>query len=81
MPCLLFLPYSSTGNSDRCTISTLVSSTGNFDGYANSVYTVTIGAVDSRGRMPYYAEECAAMLAVTPSSGSKGKDIVSDVIL
>ncbi|XP_050720497.1 uncharacterized protein LOC127000612 isoform X2 [Eriocheir sinensis] len=49
----------------------------NFDGYANSVFTVTIGAVDSHGRMPYYAEECAAMLAVTPSSGSKGKDIVT----
>ncbi|CAL4107346.1 unnamed protein product [Meganyctiphanes norvegica] len=49
----------------------------NFDGYANSKYTVTIGAVDSSGRMPYYAEECAAMLAVTPSSGSKGRDIVT----
>lgn len=49
----------------------------NFDGYANSVYTVTIGAVDSHGRMPYYAEECAAMLAVTPSSGTKGRDIVT----
>lgn len=49
----------------------------NFDGYANSVYTVTIGAVDFKGRMPYYAEECAAMLAVTPSSGSNGRDIVT----
>lgn len=49
----------------------------NFDGYANSKYTVTIGAIDSSGRMPYYAEECAAMLAVTPSSGSRGRDIVT----
>ncbi|KAG0724673.1 Proprotein convertase subtilisin/kexin type 7 [Chionoecetes opilio] len=49
----------------------------NFDGYANSVYTVTIGAMDSHGRMPYYSEECAAMLAVTPSSGTKGRDIVT----
>ncbi|RXG59176.1 Proprotein convertase subtilisin/kexin type 7 [Armadillidium vulgare] len=49
----------------------------NFDGYANSAYTVTIGAVDSRGNMPYYAEECATMLAVTPSSGNNGKGIGS----
>ncbi|XP_030008212.1 proprotein convertase subtilisin/kexin type 7 [Sphaeramia orbicularis] len=41
----------------------------NYDGYANSIYTITIGAVDERGRMPFYAEECASMLAVTFSSG------------
>lgn len=28
-----------------------------------------IGAVDENGRMPFYAEECASMLAVTFSSG------------
>ncbi|KAF2348229.1 Peptidase S8/S53 domain [Trinorchestia longiramus] len=49
----------------------------NYDGYANSVYTVTIGAVNSIGRLPFYAEWCAAMLAVAPSSGLHGKDIVS----
>lgn len=43
----------------------------NYDGYANSIYTVTIGAVDERGEMPYYAEKCAAMMAVTFSSGGK----------
>ncbi|CAH1796811.1 unnamed protein product [Owenia fusiformis] len=42
----------------------------NYDGYASSLYTVTIGAVDEQGVMPYYAEECASMLAVTFSSGS-----------
>ncbi|XP_075956060.1 proprotein convertase subtilisin/kexin type 7 [Anarhichas minor] len=41
----------------------------NYDGYANSIYTITIGAVDEQGRMPFYAEECASMLAVTFSSG------------
>ncbi|XP_046858835.1 proprotein convertase subtilisin/kexin type 7-like, partial [Xenia sp. Carnegie-2017] len=41
----------------------------NFDGYANSIFTVTIGAVDESGKMPYYAENCASMLAVTYSSG------------
>ncbi|XP_022061499.2 proprotein convertase subtilisin/kexin type 7 [Acanthochromis polyacanthus] len=43
----------------------------NYDGYANSIYTITIGAVDENGRMPFYAEECASMLAVTFSSGGK----------
>ncbi|KAG7270526.1 hypothetical protein CRUP_026418 [Coryphaenoides rupestris] len=37
----------------------------NYDGYANSIYTITIGAVDEMGKMPFYAEECASMLAVT----------------
>ncbi|KAH3703105.1 hypothetical protein DPMN_078134 [Dreissena polymorpha] len=51
----------------------------NYDGYANSLYTVTIGAVDETGHMPYYAEECASMLAVTFSSASGGsnRDIVT----
>ncbi|XP_066495368.1 proprotein convertase subtilisin/kexin type 7 isoform X2 [Tiliqua scincoides] len=43
----------------------------NYDGYANSIYTVTIGAVDEMGYMPFYAEECASMLAVTFSGGDK----------
>lgn len=42
----------------------------NFDGYANSVYTITIGAVDEIGQIPSYAERCASMLACVVSSGS-----------
>ncbi|XP_019748233.1 proprotein convertase subtilisin/kexin type 7 [Hippocampus comes] len=50
----------------------------NYDGYANSIYTITIGAVDENGRMPFYAEECASMLAVTFSSGgNKLRSIVT----
>ncbi|KAL4229144.1 Proprotein convertase subtilisin/kexin type 7 [Mactra antiquata] len=51
----------------------------NYDGYANSLYTVTIGAVDETGHMPFYSEECASMLAVTFSSGSNSRtrDIVT----
>lgn len=41
----------------------------NYDGYANSIYTITIGAVDEEGKKPFYAEDCASMLAVTFSSG------------
>lgn len=41
----------------------------NFDGYANSIYTVTIGAVDELDKKPDYAEECASKFAVTYSNG------------
>ncbi|KAF9135173.1 pheromone processing endoprotease, partial [Mortierella sp. 14UC] len=41
----------------------------NFDGYTNSLYTVSIGAIDRAGRHPYYSEACSAQLAVTYSSG------------
>jgi kexin len=42
----------------------------NFDGYANSIYSITIGAVDFAGLRPVYSEHCSANLAVTYSSGS-----------
>ncbi|XP_066508404.1 proprotein convertase subtilisin/kexin type 7-like isoform X1 [Hoplias malabaricus] len=59
----IFVVASGNGgqNKDNC----------NYDGYANSIYTVTIGAVDENGRKPFYAEECASMLAVTFSSGGR----------
>ncbi|KAI8849387.1 peptidase S8/S53 domain-containing protein [Chytridium lagenaria] len=41
----------------------------NFDGYANSIYTVAIGAINSAGKMPPYGEICAAHLGVTYSGG------------
>lgn len=39
------------------------------DGYINSPYTISIGAVDNCGKKPWYAEECPSTLAVTYSSG------------
>lgn len=47
----------------------------NFDGYTNSIFSVTVGAVDYKGLHPYYSEACAANMIVTYSSGS-GKSIV-----
>ncbi|KAL4811626.1 peptidase S8/S53 domain-containing protein [Aspergillus spinulosporus] len=41
----------------------------NFDGYANSIYSITVGAIDRLGAHPRYAESCAAQLVVTYSSG------------
>ncbi|CAK8685621.1 unnamed protein product [Clavelina lepadiformis] len=41
----------------------------NYDGYANSIYTVTIAAVDEFGKRPPYAEQCTSMFVSTLSSG------------
>ncbi|KAJ7735426.1 peptidase S8/S53 domain-containing protein [Mycena olivaceomarginata] len=54
----------------------------NFDGYANSIYSVTVSAVDHKGMRPYYSEGCTANMIAAYSSGSgkyitttdKGKD-------
>ena len=51
----------------------------NFDGYTNSMYTITVGAIDRLGNHPYYAERCAAQLVVTYSSGSGGHIYTTDV--
>lgn len=48
----------------------------NFDGYTNSIYTITVGAIDHADRHPSYSESCSAQLVVTYSSGG-GKSIVS----
>ncbi|KAJ7461457.1 peptidase S8/S53 domain-containing protein [Mycena latifolia] len=48
----------------------------NFDGYTNSIYSVTVSAVDYKGLHPYYSEPCAANMIVAYSSGS-GRSIVT----
>jgi kexin len=48
----------------------------NFDGYVNSIYSITVAAVDFKGLHPYYSESCAANLISAYSSGS-GNHIVS----
>ncbi|KIW01012.1 uncharacterized protein PV09_07529 [Verruconis gallopava] len=42
----------------------------NFDGYTNSIYSVSVGAVDRANRHPFYSEKCSAQLVVTYSSGT-----------
>ncbi|EEH07289.1 kex protein [Histoplasma capsulatum G186AR] len=51
----------------------------NFDGYTNSIYSVTVGAVDRDDNHPYYSESCSAMLVVTYSSGVNGAIHTTDV--
>lgn len=44
----------------------------NYDGYANSIYTIAIGAVGDDGMQAYYSEDGACLVAVTPSSDNIG---------
>ncbi|KAK3744470.1 hypothetical protein QZH41_012897, partial [Actinostola sp. cb2023] len=39
------------------------------DGYITSIFTISVGAVNDRGKSPWYAEPCPSTLAVTYSSG------------
>ncbi|KAB8698109.1 hypothetical protein FH972_026359 [Carpinus fangiana] len=51
----------------------------NFDGYTNSIYSITVGAIDRRGHHPYYSEACSAQLVVTYSSGGGDAIHTTDV--
>lgn len=51
----------------------------NFDGYTNSIYSVSVGGIDRKGLHPYYSEQCSAQLVVTYSSGSGDAIHTTDV--
>ena len=51
----------------------------NFDGYTNSIYSITVGAIDRTGKHPYYSEKCSAAMVVTYSSGSGDAIHTTDV--
>ncbi len=47
-----------------------VNDNSNYDGYANSIYTVAVGAFDSQSRQAWYSEPGANLVIVSPSSGT-----------
>lgn len=51
----------------------------NFDGYTNSIYSITVGAIDRQGNHPYYSEKCSAQLVVAYSSGGGDAIHTTDV--
>ncbi|KAJ1669990.1 pheromone processing endoprotease, partial [Spiromyces aspiralis] len=51
----------------------------NFDGYTNSIYTISIGAIDYLEQHPPYSEPCSAQLAVTYSNGNNLQITTTDV--
>jgi subtilisin-like proprotein convertase family protein len=44
----------------------------NYDGYANSIYTISVGAVTNRGTRSYYSEPGANVVISAPSDGNTG---------
>jgi subtilisin family serine protease len=42
----------------------------NYDGYANSIYTIAVAAMDSYGAQSYYSERGANIVITAPSNGS-----------
>ncbi|KAJ3194119.1 pheromone processing endoprotease, partial [Irineochytrium annulatum] len=42
----------------------------NFDGYTNSIYTITVASIDRKHNHPPYSEECSANIVSMYSSGS-----------
>ena len=65
----VFAAGNGAANDDNC----------NFDGYTNSIYSITVGAIDRKGTHPYYSEKCSAQLVVTYSSGSGDAIHTTDV--
>ncbi|KAJ7709530.1 peptidase S8/S53 domain-containing protein [Mycena rosella] len=62
----VFASGNGAGSGDQC----------NFDGYTNSIYSVTVSAIDHKGLRPYYSEACTANMIAAYSSGS-GKSITT----
>ncbi|ORX79528.1 hypothetical protein BCR32DRAFT_246305 [Anaeromyces robustus] len=52
----------------------------NFDGFANSIYTIAIGALAHDNSKPFYAEICSAQLAVTYSGDRKLAITTTDIL-
>ncbi|PVI02486.1 hypothetical protein DM02DRAFT_301642 [Periconia macrospinosa] len=65
----VFAAGNGANNDDNC----------NFDGYTNSIYSITVGAIDQNNQHPYYSEACSAQLVVTYSSGGGESIHTTDV--
>ena len=49
----------------------------NYDGYANSIYTIAVAAMDSYGAQSYYSERGANIVITAPSSGNDALGIMT----
>ena len=49
----------------------------NYDGYANSRYSITVASVNEEGGQPYYSEDCAALMVSAPSGDSGLRSITT----
>lgn len=52
----------------------------NYDGYANSPYTIAVGAIDHDGIQSWYSEPGAAMMVTAPSDGNVSGITTTDLM-
>jgi hypothetical protein len=52
----------------------------NYDGWANSKYTIAVAAVDNTGKQAWYSEECSALVITAPSSGRTTSVTTTDLL-
>ncbi len=51
----------------------------NYDGFANSIYTISVPAVDERGITSWYSEPGANHICTAPSSGTRVRIVTTDL--
>ncbi len=49
----------------------------NKDGFANSIYTVAVGAIDDQGTHTFYSEEGACLVVTAPSHNFSGQQMIT----
>jgi len=52
---------------------------GNYDGYANHLHTLAVGAHNRQGKMAFYSEDCACLFVSAPSSGRHSSITTTDL--
>lgn len=52
----------------------------NYDGYANSIYTLSISAVTDHGHQPWYSEPGACHIVTAPSSAGSADIVTTDLM-
>jgi len=52
----------------------------NYDGYANSRYTIAVAAIDHHGVQAFYSEPGAPILVTAPSDGSGAGIVTTDIL-
>lgn len=86
MPFFSFLFINNQGRQGRGSIFVFAAGNGGrefdncaYNGYANSVFTITITGVDRNGSIPEYAERCSAIMASSYSQDNVGTGVDSIV--
>jgi len=52
----------------------------NYDGYANSIYTISVAAIEDNGAQAWYSEPGACHIVTAPSSGGSTDIVTTDLL-